>query len=45
MINSMPLPLPGCWQVRIDALISDFEKAVLEDRVTIPGPGGALCSR
>jgi copper transport protein len=44
-IDSMPLPLPGCWQVRIDALISDFEKAVLEDRVTIAGSGGALCSR
>jgi copper transport protein len=30
------LPVPGQWQVRVDALVTDFEKAALEGTVQIP---------
>ena len=29
------LPVAGTWQVRIDLLVSDFEKAMLEDAISI----------
>lgn len=32
-IEGLVLPVPGQWQVRVDVLISDFEKATLEDVV------------
>jgi hypothetical protein len=30
------VPLAGRWSLRIEILISDFEKLVLEDMVTLP---------
>ena len=30
-VRGVPLPLPGRWHMQIDALVSDFEKIVLED--------------
>ena len=32
-VEGLVLPVPGQWQVRVDVLISDFEKATLEDGV------------
>jgi copper transport protein len=34
-IDALALPVPGRWQVRVDVLISDFEKQTLEDNVEI----------
>jgi copper transport protein len=31
----LTLPAPGRWQVRIDVLVSDFEKVMLEDAIEI----------
>jgi copper transport protein len=30
-LHGVPLPLPGRWHLRIDALVTDFEKVMLED--------------
>ncbi|WP_027579185.1 copper resistance protein CopC [Bradyrhizobium sp. Ai1a-2] len=30
-LRDVPLPLPGRWHMRIDALVSDFQKVTLED--------------
>ena len=30
-VRGVPLPLPGRWHMRIDALVTDFEKISLED--------------
>jgi copper transport protein len=30
-LRGVPLPLPGRWHMRIEALVSDFEKVTLED--------------
>ena len=30
-LRGVPLPLPGRWHMRIEALVSDFEKVALED--------------
>ena len=34
-IDALPLPVSGRWQVRVDVLVSDFEKQMLEDSVDI----------
>ena len=34
-IDALPLPVSGRWQVRVDVLVSDFEKQMLEDSVEI----------
>jgi copper transport protein len=34
-IEGLTLPVPGNWQVRIDVLVGDFEKVMLEDAVAI----------
>jgi copper transport protein len=34
-IDALPLPVSGRWQIRVDVLVSDFEKQVLEDSVDI----------
>lgn len=34
-INDLVVPVPGRWQVRIDALLTDFEKVSLEDAVEV----------
>jgi copper transport protein len=30
-VDNVPLAVPGRWHMRIDALVSDFEKITLED--------------
>jgi copper transport protein len=30
-VRGVPLPLPGRWHLRIDALVTDFEKITMED--------------
>jgi hypothetical protein len=39
VLESLPMPLPGSWHVRIDVLVSDFEKATLEGEITVKPPG------
>lgn len=34
-VDGLTLPASGRWQVRVDALVSDFEKVMLEDAVEI----------
>ena len=34
--QDVPLPFAGRWRVRIDALVSDFEKVSLEDDLDVP---------
>ena len=36
-VLDVPLPYPGHWHMRIDALISDFKKITLEDDLDVPG--------
>jgi copper transport protein len=36
-IADVPLPYPGHWHIRIDALITDFKKVSLEDDLDVPG--------
>jgi copper transport protein len=33
--DTVVLPVPGPWEIRLDILISDFDKAVLEGRVEV----------
>jgi copper transport protein len=35
-IDSLHIPIEGQWVVRVDILISDFEKVTLEDTATLP---------
>jgi len=34
-VDQLPVPRSGRWQVRIDVLVSDFEKLILEDEVEL----------
>jgi copper transport protein len=34
-VDDLTLPVPGRWQVRIDALVTDFDKLMLEDEIAI----------
>jgi copper transport protein len=34
-LRGVPLPLPGRWHLKIDALVTDFEKVTLEDDVEV----------
>ncbi|MDX0537438.1 copper resistance protein CopC [Sinorhizobium medicae] len=34
-IDDMTIPLPGTWRVRVEILISDFEKVSLEEQINI----------
>jgi copper transport protein len=34
-IDVLPLPISGRWQVRVDVLVGDFEKRVLEASMDI----------
>lgn len=34
-VDGLVIPVPGRWQLRVDVLISDFEKATLEDAVEV----------
>jgi copper transport protein len=35
-VRDVPLPFAGRWRVRIEALVSDFEKVSLEDEIDVP---------
>jgi copper transport protein len=34
-VDDLTLPVPGRWQVRIDALVTDFDKLMLEDEIAV----------
>jgi copper transport protein len=36
-VGGVPVPYPGRWHIRIDALVTDFEKISLEDDFDMPG--------
>jgi copper transport protein len=36
-VQGVPLPYPGHWHMRIEALVTDFQKVALEDELDIPG--------
>lgn len=36
-VSGVPLPYPGHWHMRIEALVTDFQKVTLEDELDIPG--------
>ena len=35
-VRDVPLPYPGRWHIRIEALVTDFEKITLEDDFDVP---------
>ena len=35
-IADLRIPLAGRWDVRLDILVNDFEKVVLEEKVALP---------
>ena len=35
-IDDVPIPYPGRWHLRIEALVTDFEKITLEDDFDVP---------
>ena len=35
-IEDLRIPLAGRWDVRVDILVNDFEKVVLEEKVELP---------
>ena len=35
-IRGVPIPFPGIWRIRVDALITDFEKVTLEEELDVP---------
>ena len=35
-VHGVPVPYPGRWHIRIDALVTDFEKISLEDVFEMP---------
>jgi copper transport protein len=35
-LRGVPIPYPGRWHLRIDALVTDFEKITLEDEFDVP---------
>ena len=35
-VRDVPIPYPGRWHMRIDALVTDFEKVTLEDELDVP---------
>jgi copper transport protein len=37
-VQNVPLPYPGRWHIRVDALVTDFSKITLEDDVDVPAP-------
>ena len=37
MLRDVPLPYPGRWHMRIEALVTDFQKITLEDELDVPG--------
>ena len=37
-VRDVPIPFPGRWHMRIDALVTDFQKITLEDDFDVPSP-------
>jgi copper transport protein len=37
-VRKVELPFAGRWHVRIDALLTDFEKITLEDELEVAPP-------
>ena len=37
-VRNVPIPYPGHWHMRIEALVTDFKKVALEDELDVP-PG------
>jgi copper transport protein len=35
-VGDVPLPYPGHWHIRIEALVTDFKKVTLEDELDVP---------
>jgi copper transport protein len=35
-IRGVPIPFAGLWRVRVDALVTDFEKVTLEEELEVP---------
>ena len=35
-VRNVPIPHPGRWHMRIDVLVTDFEKVTLEDELDVP---------
>jgi copper transport protein len=35
-LDDLPIQLAGRWRLRVELLISDFEKVVLEDDIELP---------
>ena len=35
-VGDVPIPYPGRWHLRVDALVTDFEKITLEDEFELP---------
>ncbi|HEV7878822.1 copper resistance CopC/CopD family protein [Bradyrhizobium sp.] len=35
-VRDMPIPFAGRWRVRVEALVTDFEKVTLEDQLDVP---------
>jgi copper transport protein len=37
-VRDVPIPVAGRWHIRIDALVSDFERITLQDEFDVPAP-------
>jgi copper transport protein len=35
-IRDVPIPFPGLWRIRLDVLITDFERVTLEEELDVP---------
>jgi copper transport protein len=35
-VRGVPIPFPGLWRIRVDALVTDFEKVTLEEELDVP---------
>jgi copper transport protein len=35
-VDGISIPVPGRWTVRVEVLVSDFEKVVIEDHIDLP---------
>jgi copper transport protein len=36
LVDGVSIPMPGRWTVRVEILVSDFEKVVIEDHIDLP---------
>ena len=35
-VEGLRIPLAGRWQLRVELLVTDFDKVTIEDAVTLP---------